>query len=282
VSNTGVVTGVSAGVDTIKYIVTNVCGTAVTYKVITINPLPLMLSTVDQTICNNSPQSAIAFLGTQSPTYKWTNNNTSIGLADSGIANIPSFIASNNSSSVTSATIIVTPTSSLGCIGISDTFTIAVNPLPTINMVNNVNYCSNEITSAIVFTGPTLSSVFSWTNDNTGIGVAASGTSNIPSFTATNTGATPVTATIIVTPTAATCIGTKDTFNIIINPTPNVAATTDQIVCNNSATTAVTLSGSLSGTIFNWTNNKASVGLGASGSGNIPSFNATNFLFEFI
>jgi hypothetical protein len=37
----GVVTGVSSGVDTIKYAVTNVCGTATAIKTITVNPLPV-------------------------------------------------------------------------------------------------------------------------------------------------------------------------------------------------------------------------------------------------
>ena len=37
---TGTVTGLTAGIDTIKYSFTNICGTAVATKVITINPLP--------------------------------------------------------------------------------------------------------------------------------------------------------------------------------------------------------------------------------------------------
>ncbi len=36
----GAVTGISAGVDTIKYAVTNMCGTATTSQIITVNPLP--------------------------------------------------------------------------------------------------------------------------------------------------------------------------------------------------------------------------------------------------
>jgi DNA-binding beta-propeller fold protein YncE len=39
-------------------------------------------------------------------------------------------------------------------------------------------------------------------NDNPGIGLPASGTGNIASFTAVNTGSTPVTATITATPVA--------------------------------------------------------------------------------
>jgi len=47
---------------------------------------------------------------------------------------------------------------------------------------------------------PAGSCVYTWTNDNTSIGLAASGTGNISSFTAVNTGSSPVTATITAAP----------------------------------------------------------------------------------
>ncbi len=43
---------------------------------------------------------------------------------------------------------------------------------------------------------------YNWVNDTPGIGLAASGTGNIASFTAINTGSSPVTATITATPTS--------------------------------------------------------------------------------
>lgn len=56
-------------------------------------------------------------------------------------------------------------------------------------------------TSPINF--PTGSCVYTWVNDNTSIGLAANGTGDIPSFTAVNTGSSPVTATITGTPTGS-------------------------------------------------------------------------------
>jgi YVTN family beta-propeller protein len=69
--------------------------------------------------------------------------------------------------------------------------------------------------------------------------------------------------------------GNSGTPTITVNPLPIVNAVTDQVACNNSATAAVNFSGS-SGTTFNWTNNTPSIGLAASGTGDIASFNATN------
>lgn len=46
---------------------------------------------------------------------------------------------------------------------------------------------------------PTTGCTIKWTNNNPGIGLAATGTGNIPSFKAVNTGANPVTATVTAT-----------------------------------------------------------------------------------
>ncbi|MBK7305978.1 MAG: hypothetical protein IPI88_02400 [Chitinophagaceae bacterium] len=55
-----------------------------------------------------------------------------------------------------------------------------------------------------------------------------------------------------------------------VDPVPN------QIVCNNAATTAVNFTSGTPGTTFSWVNNTPSIGLAANGTGNIPSFIATN------
>ena len=56
-------------------------------------------------------------------------------------------------------------------------------------------------------------------------------------------------------------------------PYGNGNAVPNQVVCNNAATTAVNFrSPTTGGTIvYNWTNNTPSIGLAASGTGNIAS-----------
>lgn len=65
---------------------------------------------------------------------------------------------------------------------------------------------------------------------------------------------------------------------IIANPTATVTATTDKVVCNNSTVAAVNFSttNTVGATTYAWTNNKTSIGLTASGIGNIASFTAVN------
>lgn len=81
------------------------------------------------------------------------------------------------------------------------TVQITVVPTPSVNTVSNQTVCSGAMTSAVNFTGTQPNTVYTWTNSNPSIGLAASGTGNISSFTATNFTNAPVTATITVTPT---------------------------------------------------------------------------------
>jgi gliding motility-associated-like protein len=250
-------------------------GTPQTFT-ITVNPIPTVLDPADQTLCANTATTAVTFTGNNASTvYNWTNNTTSIGLAASGTGNIASFTATNTGSTAVTATITVTPTLN-GCTGTAQTFTITVNPVPTVVDPADQTLCAGVSTTAVTFTGNSASTTYNWTNNNTSIGLAASGTGNIAAFTTINTGSTPQVATITVTPTLNGCTGTPQTFTITVNPIPTVLDPTDQTLCANTATTAVTFTGNNASTVYNWTNNTTSIGLAASGTGNIASFTATN------
>ncbi|MBK7127760.1 MAG: PKD domain-containing protein [Crocinitomicaceae bacterium] len=249
-------------------------GTAQTFT-ITVNPIPTVTDPANQTLCANTATTAVTFTGTAGATFNWTNNTPSIGLAASGSGNIASFTAINAGTTPVTATITVTPTLA-GCTGTAQTFTITVNPIPTVTDPANQTLCANTATTAVNFTGAIAGTTYNWTNSNTTIGLAASGSGNIASFTAINAGTTPVTATITVTPTLAGCTGTAQTFTITVNPIPTVTDPANQTLCANTATTAVNFTGAIAGTTYNWTNSNTTIGLAASGSGNIASFTATN------
>ncbi|MFN8303116.1 MAG: choice-of-anchor D domain-containing protein [Saprospiraceae bacterium] len=192
-------------------------------------------------------------------------------------------VSSNNFNPAAAAigpnTITYSYTDGNGCSN-SCTFVITVNPRPTVDDPANQVVCNGAMTTAVNFTGAVPGTVYNWTNDNISIGLAASGSGNIAAFMATNTGTTPVVATITVTPSytnaGVTCYGDPQSFTITVNPTPTVADPADQVVCNNALTTAVSFTGAVTGTTYNWTNDDVSIGLGASGSGDIAAFTATN------
>jgi hypothetical protein len=119
---------------------------------------------------------------------------------------------------------------------------------------------------------------YAWTRDNTAnlTGIAASGSGNI-SGTLTNTTNVVQTTTFTITPTANGCPGPSITATVTVNPTPLLSPVPpNQTVCNGFPTAPVNFTGPVAGTTFNWTNNTPSIGLAASGTGNIASFNGTN------
>ena len=214
-------------------------------------------------------------------TYNWTNTTPSIGLAASGVGNIASFAAANTSTVPVTATVSVTPTYSnagVSCAGPASSFTYTVNPTPTVAAVSSQAVCVGSNVAAVAFVGTVSGTVYNWTNTNTAIGLAASGTGNIPTFVGTNTTSAPISGTITVTPVftsgGITCNGTPRTFTITVNPIPTVNPVASFPVCHNS-TAAATFSGATTGTVYSWTNSTPSIGLAASGTGNI-SFTALN------
>lgn len=184
---------------------------------ITINSqIPTVVDPPNQSICVNNSTAAVTFSGNNSSTiYSWTNNNIGTGLGSSGSGNIASFIGLNAGTS----TIVVTPTLE-SCVGSAQVFTITVIPIPTVNDPTDQNICRNTATSLVTFSGNNASTTFNWNNDNTTTGLPASGSGNIMSFSALNTGSIPNTSNVTVTPDLNGCIGSSQTFIITVSPIP--------------------------------------------------------------
>jgi hypothetical protein len=157
---------------------------------------------------------------------------------------------------------------------VQDVVSYTVNPVPLVDPITNQTLCAGSTTTAVNFTG-TVGATYSWSNSNTAIGLTASGTGNIASFTTTNAGSTAISGTISVTPTLNGCVGTPQTFTITVNPIPVVNAVTSQTVCAGQSFTAVNFTGT-AGSTYSWENTNTTIGLAASGSGNIGAFTGTN------
>jgi subtilisin-like proprotein convertase family protein len=128
---------------------------------------------------------------------------------------------------------------------------IFTGTIPTMLQRANDTVCVGSTAGPYNFTSVTPGATFAWTNSNTAIGLGASGTGNIPAFTATNVTAAPITATITVTPAIGTCNGTPMTFTITVYPTPNPGTTITYAgspYCSNAGTATVTQTGTPGGT----------------------------------
>jgi subtilisin-like proprotein convertase family protein len=94
-----------------------------------------------------------------------------------------------------------------------------------INDPADQNVCNNGMTTAVNFSGVPASGVtYSWTNNNTSIGLAAAGSGNIAAFTAVNNTNAPIVATITVTALFTNgdpaCQVIAQTFTITVDPLP--------------------------------------------------------------
>jgi gliding motility-associated-like protein len=67
-----------------------------------------------------------------------------------------------------------------------------------------------------------------------------------------------------------------DSTNIVVNPLPVLQQQASKTYCNGANTEAITFTGAAANTIFKWTNDNPSIGLPASGIGDILSFIITN------
>lgn len=243
-------------------------GTPVTFN-ITINPRPTADDPPNQSVCGGDPVS-VPLTGTPAGlNLNWTNSNPAIGLGTSGSGDI-NFTA-NNVGGITTSIVTVTPSLN-GCTGPAQTFNITVNPSPTVNQPNNVTLCGGGAVN-VPFTGSPAGVSYTWTNDNPAIGLAASGSGNI-NFTSLNPGNQEV-ANITVTPQSGVCTGTPKTFTITINPTPVVDDPANLAVCGGEQVDVTFTGTPAGGTTYNWVNSNPSIGLSASGNGDISFVSAT-------
>lgn len=143
-----------------------------------------------------------------------------------------------------------------------DNVTVTGTTPPTVNPPADVTACAGA-NVPVNFSG-TGSPTFNWTNNNTAIGLGASGMGNLNFPAAAVT--TPTTATITVTPSAAGCTGQPETFDITINPVPTVNQPPNISVCSGDMV-EIMFDGSSPTATYNWTVNIPF--LPPSGSGNI-------------
>ena len=135
---------------------------------------------------------------------------------------------------------------------------LAIDATPVLNSIGNQTTCAGTLQPAINFSGTNVDAAnCTWTNNNTAIGLAASGTGSISTFTASNTTNVPISATITVTPISARgCSGTPATFTITVNPTPSIANQMPTICSGTAFSVSPTNGGGNivpAGTTYTWT-----------------------------
>jgi gliding motility-associated-like protein len=256
------------------------CGTGTGTIMVTVNPTPQITSALpNQTVCNGTPFNGYTFqTNLTGSTYFWTNTDPVIGLTQIGITNIPSFTGSTHATSPETGTVTLIATNN-GCTS-SKIFTLTVKPSPNLDTaVAPATICSGTVFNYTP-TGTPGGITYTWTRlaQSDILQPTTSGTGPIAE-TLTDTSSVPVAvpyAFSLMAPNG--CVNTEQIVDTV-NPSPTaelIPDTTAQAVCTGLISNAVAITSPVAGTSFTWTNSNPAVGLPASGTGNIPSFLATD------
>jgi hypothetical protein len=200
-------------------------------------PPPPTVSVNSTSICAGQSVTLTATPSTAGGTYLWSNGATT-----------PTITVTPNATTSYSVTYSNNGTA-------SGSGTVTVNPVPTINGGQDQTVCQG----ALVTLNGTGGATYTWDN----------GISNGVAFVANATTTYTVTGT-----NANGCQGT-DQVTVTVNAAPTVNAINNQTLCAGASASAVSFSGT-AGATYAWVNSNPSIGLSASGSGNIAGFTASN------
>ncbi len=264
------------------------CGVITANGTITVNPLPVINSTqVEPSTCASADGSInITVSGAAGPyTFAWTGpgvNPTSEDQINLTVGNYSVTVTAANGCTATANFALAGPG---GCSICPTIPTFVTSPTGAACAGSNVTFTASGLTDM----GTTYGIIFKYSVaalPNPYVGGTVIATVANGALTAGQTVATANSAIIpvgsyfvyaILTPTPVDLLCRPAVqINLTIGATPDVNQPANQVVCNAFPTAAVNFSGSVPGTVFNWTNNTPSIGLAASGTGNIASFTATN------
>ena len=265
-------------------------GDPFSYKII-VNPIPIVLDE-SITICSGDSftilptddlESEIIPDGT---TYSWSEPVSDPVAAITGGAsaldqlNISQTLV-NTSESIATMKYTVTPEYN-GCIGNTFDVFISVNPVIDIDPIPSQVLCNGEDTLDIEFNSSSENNLegaiitYSWSNDNTDVGLAGSGNGNIDSFTVLNNSdiqiVANISATSFYTLNEITCEGETEVFTIIVDPSPQVDfSEEDQFITSGETSSEVNLTSSTENVSISWT---AVADLGIQGLVNLTGTNS--------
>jgi len=208
VSSSGVVTGVSAGTDTITYTVTGTgaCSDATATRIVTVNPLPAATATAAGPTAFCTGGSVVLNANTATGiNYRWLRNNIVITGAT----------ASAYTATTTANYAVIVTNTATGCADTSRpaiAVTVSTIPANTLSFTGTLTFCqgSSVRLQAAVGTGYT----YVWYKDS---GIIPGATTS--SYTATAAGV------YYVVITNGSCSTTSITRTVVVNPLPTATAT---------------------------------------------------------
>ena len=261
----------------------NFCGPDIHVDSVVIKPeAHLTFSLYEQTVC--SGDSSLLFTMTSDQPNYWiywditdtTNISNVTVLSGSGVTPVvfSALLPQNNTNQTGTIQIEATVECSTDS---ADVHVITVNPQANANVDPLFYQLCNGETTNIDITSNLDNVQFTWTAvyPNT-ISGAANGTGANIAQTLTNSGNTVDSVTYFVTVQNAACPGDTAVVTVAVQPQLVINSNVDFTVCPGTPINPADYVSSPPGATISWTNNNTNIGLGASGNGDIPTFNAAS------
>jgi hypothetical protein len=258
---------------------------------VVVNPMTdFILTNSIAEICSGATSVNLTYTTSNTPSdlrydISFSNSARAAGFVNITNATVPSgpisvSLPSNVNSGSYSGTLKVYFSTNSGCY-MEYPIEISIVPTPTLNPVSSNFYCSGTSVPEMQLRGNVSTSEITWSRTGGDVipGLLNSGTNVFPSFVASNTSGSMLTANYTVTMTSygltgLTCSDTE-TFSIEIAPDQVVNSIDDIEKCNGDAL-SINFSGS--GQVYEWSklSGSSTLGIPQSGTGNISVASLTN------
>jgi gliding motility-associated-like protein len=213
-----------------------------TIYTITVNPEGNIIATpIQSIICSGETTNITIDSNLPGGVFSWTTLAPSSITGDlNGTGSTINQTLINNGNSIDTVVYIIS-IGNISCPGPDVYVSVAVQPLITINQNTDITVCPGELINPNDYISTPAGATISWVNSNTLTGLGASGSGNIPTWTALqNTTGNSINGTITVNAQLNGCPSVQDEFIIVINPTPtfnyNLSPSTGLSCITNTAT----------------------------------------------
>ncbi|MCA9325226.1 hypothetical protein KDA23_04150, partial [Candidatus Saccharibacteria bacterium] len=161
---------------------------------------------------------------------------------------------------------------------------LTITPLVIANAGSDEQICQSPSVQSFVFASRTTpasaansNGVFSWSAAPLASGTFVNSSDLNPVFNIAAGFSGSITFTLNANSSGSCAPGTND-FTLTVKPTPVVNPIADLVICSGATVPLISFSANTGGgETFNWANDNAGIGLGASGVGNIASFTASTY-----
>jgi gliding motility-associated-like protein len=240
--------------------------------VITVNPLPTATISGTTTVCQNGTSPVITFTGAGASapyTFSYNINGGATQTISSGSASTVTLpVSTSNSGTFTYNLLSVS--SSAGCSQIqTGSAVVTINSGSTASISGNTTICEGGTASFTISGSPSATVTYTDGTNVFSLWLPVSGSLTI---------STPIlfnTTTYTLTSSQVMCtMALNESIQITVTPAPVMDPVSDITSCPGQLIQVPSFAPS--GISFSWTNSNTSIGLAASGNGDIADFNAVN------